>query len=102
MTDEHIDYPCRTRKLLSAEHIKGRAPDDEHAPEPHAGERAIFGTHFLVGFGLPAHDTMPYSCSGAVVYRRHGGLFPEMKWIGSFKKWQRNFFAIRNIGLGRD
>ena len=54
MTDEHIDYLRRTRKLLSVEHVEAYAPDDERVLELCVGERVVFGMHFLVGFGLPA------------------------------------------------
>ncbi|KAE8812407.1 hypothetical protein D1007_10524 [Hordeum vulgare] len=52
MTDEHIEYLQRTRKLLSAELDKARAPDGERVPEPRVGERVVFGTQFLVVFEL--------------------------------------------------
>ncbi|KAE8800371.1 hypothetical protein D1007_24147 [Hordeum vulgare] len=53
MTDEHIDYLQRTQKLQSVELVVAHTPDDEHALDPRSGEHVVFGTHFLVGFGLP-------------------------------------------------
>ncbi|KAE8777664.1 DNA-directed RNA polymerase subunit beta [Hordeum vulgare] len=49
-----------------------------------------------------AHGNMSYSCDDVMVYKRRGKPLPKMKWRESFKKWQRNFFYVRNIGLGRD
>ncbi|KAE8805077.1 hypothetical protein D1007_18921 [Hordeum vulgare] len=53
MTNEHIAYLRRTQKVLPMERAKARAPDDERMTEPCADEHVVFGTHFLVGFGLP-------------------------------------------------
>ncbi|KAE8779781.1 hypothetical protein D1007_47141 [Hordeum vulgare] len=52
--EEHIEYIRRMRKLSFAELVEARAPNDECMPEPRTGERVIFSTHFLFGFGLPA------------------------------------------------
>ncbi|KAE8798936.1 hypothetical protein D1007_25779 [Hordeum vulgare] len=53
MTDEHLDDLQQKRKLPSTELVEARAPGGEHVSEPRAGEHVVFGTHFLVVFGLP-------------------------------------------------
>ncbi|KAE8801418.1 hypothetical protein D1007_22939 [Hordeum vulgare] len=100
----------------------------ERVPEPHTGERVVFGTHFIIGFGLRAslflrqfldffglqmhylgpNSMMYLACcatlceGGAVVYARHNRLFSKMRWIDSFKKCQRSFFYVRSVKKGRD
>ncbi|KAE8789767.1 hypothetical protein D1007_35979 [Hordeum vulgare] len=53
ITEAHIDYLRQTGKLSSEELVEARAPGEEIVQEPRPGGRLIFGTHFLVGFGLP-------------------------------------------------
>ncbi|KAE8779048.1 hypothetical protein D1007_47972 [Hordeum vulgare] len=53
MTNEPITYFRRTRKIPSGECVEEPAPDRERMLELRAGECVVFGTHFLVGFGLP-------------------------------------------------
>ncbi|KAE8780992.1 hypothetical protein D1007_45796 [Hordeum vulgare] len=52
MTAGHIEYIQHTWKLPPTELVEARAPGVECMPEPRAGEHVVFGTHFLVGFGL--------------------------------------------------
>ncbi|KAE8811913.1 retrotransposon unclassified [Hordeum vulgare] len=58
VTEGHIEYVPRTRKLLSEEVLKARIPGGERAPKPRDGERVVFGTHFHVGFGLPVTSNL--------------------------------------------
>ncbi|KAE8812983.1 hypothetical protein D1007_09743 [Hordeum vulgare] len=60
-----------------------------------------FFPHFFY-FCIHKHDMMDYSCGGVVIYQRNGPPMPRMQFRDSFKKWQRNFFYVCNIGEGRD
>ncbi|KAE8769262.1 40S ribosomal protein S5-1 [Hordeum vulgare] len=51
--EAHIEYLRQTQKLPSEADLEARAAGGEPAPEPRDGEHVVFGTHFLVGFGLP-------------------------------------------------
>ncbi|KAE8786818.1 hypothetical protein D1007_39273 [Hordeum vulgare] len=53
ITEVHIEYLQRTRKLPSKELVEARVPGEEIVLEPRPGERVLFATHFLVGFELP-------------------------------------------------
>ncbi|KAE8784335.1 hypothetical protein D1007_42118 [Hordeum vulgare] len=157
ITEAHIEYLRRTRRISLAERVEVRVLGDECVPEPRVGDCGVFGTHFIVGFGLPAsrfmrqflefyglqmhhlgpnsvlyfacfttlcegylgfwpfsslfrlffhfraqkNEEVPYSRGGAVVYAGQNALFPKMRLIDSFKKWQRSFY-IRSVGEGRD
>ncbi|KAE8807187.1 hypothetical protein D1007_16603 [Hordeum vulgare] len=53
ITPAHIGYLHRTRKQHAEDLVEARAPEGEVAPQPHDGERVVFGAHFIVRFGLP-------------------------------------------------
>ncbi|KAE8820477.1 hypothetical protein D1007_01625 [Hordeum vulgare] len=53
ITKGNIEYLRRTRKLPSEELVEARAPGLESMMKPRPIERVVFGTHFIVGFGLP-------------------------------------------------
>ena len=53
--DDHLAFLCATRRLPGANYVKVRVPPEaEISPVPQGGERVIFRSHFLRGFGLPA------------------------------------------------
>ncbi|KAE8770691.1 hypothetical protein D1007_57525 [Hordeum vulgare] len=60
-----------------------------------------FFPHFFY-FRSEKHGTVYYSCGSTVIYRWNGPPFPRMKFRDSYKKWQRTFFYVRNIGEGRN
>ncbi|KAE8815103.1 hypothetical protein D1007_07613 [Hordeum vulgare] len=41
-------------RILSVEQVEARMHERERVLEPHVDERVVFGTHFTLGFGLPA------------------------------------------------
>ena len=52
--NDHIDFLRDTRRLPSADKVEVRlAPEKEIRPAPREGERVVFRSHFLRGFGLP-------------------------------------------------
>ena len=52
--NDHIDFLRDTRRLPSADKVEVRlAPEKEIRPAPRDGERVVFRSHFLRGFGLP-------------------------------------------------
>ena len=52
--NDHIDFLCDTWRLPSADKVEVRlAPEKEVRPAPREGERVVFRSHFLRGFGLP-------------------------------------------------
>ena len=52
--DDHVDFLRDTRWLPSADKVEVRlAPEKEILPRPQEGERVVFRSHFLRGFGLP-------------------------------------------------
>ena len=52
--DDHVDFLRDTRRLPSADKVEVRlAPAKEIRPEPWEGERVVFRSHILRGFGLP-------------------------------------------------
>ncbi|KAE8798364.1 hypothetical protein D1007_26460 [Hordeum vulgare] len=59
--------------LPFAELVEARAPGDQRLPEPCAGERVIFGTHFLVGFGLPGSLFLQQSIDFYTLHMHHLG-----------------------------
>ena len=53
--EDHISFLSDTRRMPSATFVKVRVPSEEEiSPTPQGGERVIFRSHFLRGFGLPA------------------------------------------------
>ncbi|KAE8797614.1 hypothetical protein D1007_27081 [Hordeum vulgare] len=53
ITEGNIEYLRRRQKLPSEELIEACTPREERVLEPRPGECIVFGTHLLVGFGLP-------------------------------------------------
>ncbi|KAE8815784.1 retrotransposon ty3-gypsy subclass [Hordeum vulgare] len=53
ITQDHIDYLRRTRRLPAEDLVEARVPEGEASPQPRDGERMVFGAHFIIGFGLP-------------------------------------------------
>ncbi|KAE8771748.1 hypothetical protein D1007_56329 [Hordeum vulgare] len=53
ITVDQIAFLRWTQKLPSEEVLEARAPGNEIVPRPQDGERIVFASHFLVGFGLP-------------------------------------------------
>ena len=52
--NDHIDFLRDTRRLPSVDKVEVRlAPEKEIRPAPREGERVVFRSHFLRGFGLP-------------------------------------------------
>ena len=50
----HIDFLRKTRRLPGKDQVRVRlAPEKEITPAPEEGERVVFRSHFLRGFGLP-------------------------------------------------
>ncbi|KAE8812885.1 hypothetical protein D1007_09979 [Hordeum vulgare] len=64
MTDKHIDYLQRMLNLPFAELVEACVP---------GGERVIFGTHFLVGFGLPGSTFLRQLLDLYVLQMHHVG-----------------------------
>ncbi|KAE8801051.1 hypothetical protein D1007_23388 [Hordeum vulgare] len=58
ITEAHIDYLRRTRRIPLEERVETRVSGNERVPEPQDDERVVFGTHFPVSFGLPASRFM--------------------------------------------
>ena len=53
--DDHLTFLHTTRWLPGPGFVKVRMPPvTEISPVPQGGERVIFRSHFLCGFGLPA------------------------------------------------
>ena len=53
--EDHLNFLRDTRRLPGEGYVKTRVPPaDEISPAPEEGERIIFRSHFLHGFGLPA------------------------------------------------
>ncbi|KAE8795705.1 hypothetical protein D1007_29298 [Hordeum vulgare] len=71
---EHIVYLRWTRKLPSEEVIEPRTPGDEIVPQPRDGERIVFASHFLVGFGLPARSFLQHFLRSFVLQMHHLGV----------------------------
>ncbi|KAE8787267.1 hypothetical protein D1007_38892 [Hordeum vulgare] len=42
------------RKIPPAERVDTHPPGGKRMPEPSSSDRVVFGTHFLIGFKLPA------------------------------------------------
>ena len=52
--DDHVEFLHQTRRLPGANLVQARlAPKTEISPAPEEGERVVFRSHFLRGFGLP-------------------------------------------------
>ena len=52
--EDHITYLRNTRRLPGEGYVEARVPPaKEIPPAPEEGERVIFCSHFLQGFGLP-------------------------------------------------
>ena len=52
--EDHVEFLCRTRRLPDENFVRVRqAPEKEILPAPEEGERVIFRSHCLRGFGLP-------------------------------------------------
>ena len=53
--EDHVEFLRQTQRLPDANLMRVRlAPKTEISPAPEEGERVIFRSHFLRGFGLPA------------------------------------------------
>ena len=53
--EDHVEFLRQTRRLPDANLVRVRlAPETEISPAPEEGERVVFRSHFLRGFGLPA------------------------------------------------
>ena len=53
--EDHVEFLRQTRRLPDANLVRVRlAPETEISPAPKEGERVVFRSHFLRGFGLPA------------------------------------------------
>ena len=53
--EDHVEFLRRTRRLPGENYVRvRRAPAREISPVPEEGERVIFCSHCLRGFGLPA------------------------------------------------
>ena len=53
--EDHLAFLRQTRRLPRVSHVKVRVPPEaEISPVPADGERVVFRSHFLRGFGLPA------------------------------------------------
>ena len=53
--EDHIAFLRDMRRLPSAGFVKARMPPEgEISPAPGEGERVVFCSHFIRGFGLPA------------------------------------------------
>ena len=53
--EDHVEFLRRTRRLPGENLVRVRqAPAREISPAPEEGERVIFRSHCLRGFGLPA------------------------------------------------
>ena len=53
--EDHIEFLRQTRRLPGENFVRVRlAPEKEISPAPEEGERVIFRSHCLRGFGLPA------------------------------------------------
>ena len=52
--EDHIDFLRKTLQLPGKDHVRVRlTPEREISPAPEEGERVIFRSHCLRGFGLP-------------------------------------------------
>ena len=57
--EDHISFLRDTRRMPSVAFVKARVPPEtEISPVPQEGERVVFRSHFLRGFGLPASGFM--------------------------------------------
>ena len=55
--EDHIAFLRDTRRMPSAAFVKARVPPEtEISSAPQEGERVVFRSHFLRGFGLPASN----------------------------------------------
>ena len=55
--EDHIAFLHDTRRMPSAAFVKAQVPPErEISPAPQEGERVVFRSHFLRGFGLPASN----------------------------------------------
>ena len=53
--EDHVEFLRQTRRLPGADRVQVRlAPAREISPAPEEGERVVFRSHCLRGFGLPA------------------------------------------------
>ena len=53
--EDHVAFLHQTRRLPDANLVRVcLAPETEVSPAPEEGERVVFRSHFLRGFGLPA------------------------------------------------
>ena len=53
VNEDHIAFLRDTRRLPDAGYVKARVPPaGEISPAPGEGERVVFGSHFIRGFGL--------------------------------------------------
>ena len=50
VNEDHITFLRETQRLPGVGNVKG------HVPAPREGERVVFRSHFIRGFGLPASD----------------------------------------------
>ena len=104
VNEDHITFLHETRCLPGASYVKARVPPEgEISPVPGEGERVVFRSHFIRGFGLPAsgflrsflefyhlqpHHTMPNTVMllSAFVTMCEGYLriLPAIKLRGAF------------------
>ena len=55
--DDHLEFLCQTRQLPRAANVEVWVPlEREISLALRDGERIVFRSHFLCGFGLPASD----------------------------------------------
>ena len=55
--EDHMSFLRDTRRMPSAAFVKARVPPEtEISPAPQEGERVVFRSHVLRGFGLPASN----------------------------------------------
>ena len=61
MTEDHISFLRDMRRMPSMAFIKAQVPPEtEISPVPQEGERVVFRSHFLRGFGLPTSNFFRY------------------------------------------
>ena len=52
--EDHLEFLRQTRRLPHFSNVKVHVPPErEITPAPKGGERVVFRSHFLYGFGLP-------------------------------------------------
>ncbi|KAE8817923.1 hypothetical protein D1007_04275 [Hordeum vulgare] len=58
--------------------------------------------HTFFHFHAQKNKYVSYASKGVVLYAWQNVFFPRMKFIESFKKWQRTFFYVWSVGEGHD